>query len=142
MTSEPGAGVQGFTLLEILVALAVVSIAVTIVLQLFSANLRTVYRAQTMTAAAVRAEDRMREILSAPALVEKSWSEASEAGYRWDVSVTEVLKERTDNLPFRLMEIILTIRWSEGQKEKSFTLKSQKMTDKNAGSEKKYAARE
>lgn len=142
MTSKTKAGMRGFTLLEILVALSVMSIAITIVLQLFSANLRTVYRAHTMTAAAIRGEDRMRDILSEPVLLEKSWSERGEDGYRWDISVAEVLKERTDNLPVRLMEVVLTIRWSEGQKEKSFTLKSQKMTDKMAGAEKKYVERD
>lgn len=142
MRRKTEGGTGGFTLLEILVALAVMSIAVTLVLQLFSANLRTVYRAHYMTTAAIRGEDRMREILLEPVLLEKSWSETGEDGYRFDISVAEVLKERTDNLPVRLMEVVLTIHWSEGPKEKSFTLKSQKMMDKNAGSEKKYAARD
>jgi prepilin-type N-terminal cleavage/methylation domain-containing protein len=136
MKSKTLTSVDGFTLLEILVALAVMAIAVTIVVQLFSVNLRSVARAGHMTAAAVRVEDKMREILAEPGLTEKSWSENTEEGYQLDVSITEVLKERTDNLPVKLMEVTLTIHWTEGQKEKSMSLKSQRMTEKmtqNAG---------
>lgn len=123
-------GRGGFTLLEILVALSIMAIAVTVVLQLFSVNLRAVSIAGDMTAASIRGEARIRELLVEPALAETSWSEASEEGYRMDVSISEVLKERTDNLPVKMMEVILTIHWIEGRKEKSLTLKSQKMADK------------
>ncbi len=132
MKSGTQAGAEGFTLLEILVALAIMAIAVTLVLQLFSVNLRAVSKAGDMTSAAIRGEARIREILAEPLPTETSWSEASEDGYRMDVSITEVLKERTDNLPVKMMEAILTIHWVEGQKEKSLTLKSQKIADKIA----------
>ncbi|MCK9196928.1 MAG: prepilin-type N-terminal cleavage/methylation domain-containing protein [Syntrophales bacterium] len=134
------AGAEGFTLLEILVALAIMAIAVTLVLQLFSVNLRAVSIAGDMTSAAIRGEARIREILAEPSLTETSWSETSEDGYRMDVSISEVLKERTDNLPVRLMEVILTIHWMEGRREKSLGLKSQKITDKMAPALKNSAA--
>jgi len=132
MKSGTQAGAEGFTLLEILVALAIMAMAVTVVLQLFSVNLKAVAMAGHMSSAAVRGEARMREILADPSLSEKSWSEATEDGYRLDVAISEVLKERTDNLPVKMMEVILTIRWMEGGREKSFSLKSQKMADKMA----------
>jgi type II secretion system protein I len=132
MKNGTRAGMGGFTLLEILVALAIMAIAVTLVLQLFSVNLRAVSIAGDMTSAAIRGEARIREILAEPSLAETSWREASEDGYRIDVSISEVLKERTDNLPVKLMEVVLTIHWMEGRKEKSVSLKSQKMADKMA----------
>ena len=122
----------GFTLLEILVALAIMAIAITLILQLFSINLRAISSAGDMSAAVVRGEARIREILAEPSLAETSWSETSEDGYRMDVSISEVLKERTDNLPVKMMEVVLTIHWIEGQREKSLSLKSQKMADKIA----------
>jgi type II secretion system protein I len=125
-------GAEGFTLLEILVALAIMAIAVTLVLQLFSVNLRAVSIAGDMTSAAIRGEARIREILAEPSLTETSWSEALADGYRMDISISEVLKERTDNLPVKMMEVSLTIHWIEGRREKSLSLKSQKIADKIA----------
>jgi len=130
MKSTTRAEADGFTLLEILVAMAVMAIAVTLIVQLFSVNLRAVAAARDMTMVAVRAESRMRDILVEPVLKEKSWSEETEDGYRVDTSIAEVQKERTDNLPVKLMEVILTIHWMEGLKEKSLVLKSQKLVDK------------
>ena len=120
----------GFTLLEILVSLAVMAIAVTLVLQLFSTNLRAVARSGDMTSAAVRGDCRIREILAEPSLAETTRSEVTEDGYRMDIAVSEVMKERTDNLPVKLMEVALTIRWMEGIREKSLHLKTMKMVDK------------
>ena len=63
-----------------------------------------------------------------------TWSEETEDGYRMDIAVSEVMKPRTDSLPVKLMEVELTIRWSEGLKEKSLRLKTMKMIDKAAPS--------
>lgn len=83
-----------------------------------------------MASAAVRGDARIREILAEPSLAEKAWGEITEDGYRIDVSVSEVLKERTDNLPVKMMEIVITIRWNEERKEKSYQLKTVKMVER------------
>ena len=124
--------IRGFTLLEVLVALAIMAIATTLVIQLFSADLRAIARSGDVTSAAVRGDSRIREIIAEPPLEEKTWSEATEDGYRMDIAVSEVIKPRTDNLPVKLMEVVLTIRWVEGMKERSLRLKTQKMIDKVA----------
>ena len=125
-------GIKGFTLLEVLVALAIMAIATTLVVQLFSADLRAIASSGDMTSAAVRGDSRIREILAEPSLEENTWSEETEDGYRMDIAVSEVMKPRTDNLPVKLMEVALTIRWIEGMKEKSLRLKTMKMIDKAA----------
>ncbi|MBE0556375.1 MAG: prepilin-type N-terminal cleavage/methylation domain-containing protein [Proteobacteria bacterium] len=123
----------GFTLLEVLVALAIMAIATTLVMQLFSADLRAIAASGGMTSAAVRGDLRIREILADPSLLgENAWSEEGEDGYRMDISVSEVMKPRTENLPARLMEVELTVSWSEGTKGKSLRLKTLKMIDKAA----------
>jgi prepilin-type N-terminal cleavage/methylation domain-containing protein len=123
-------GQKGFTLLEVLVSLAIMAIAITLLLQLFSANLRAVAKSGDMTSATVRGESRIREILAEPSVTETTWSEITEDGYRMDVAISEVMKERTDNLPVKLMEVALTIHWMEGIKEKNLHLKTMKMVDK------------
>lgn len=121
---------RGFTLLEVLVAIALLGIAVAVVLQLFSANLRAIATSGDYVSAATKAEAKMREILDDDELSEKSWSETTDDGYRIDVSINDVLKARTENLQVRLLEIDLIIHWTRETKEKSLTLRTLKMVEK------------
>ncbi|MGE5238662.1 MAG: type IV pilus modification PilV family protein, partial [Chloroflexota bacterium] len=79
---------HGFTLLEVLVAVALLGIAVTVVLQLFSANLRTLAASEDYVAAVTQAEVKMRELLDQESLIETAWTETSEEGHIMDVSIT------------------------------------------------------
>ena len=123
----------GFTLLEVIVAIAILGIAIAVVLQLFSANLRAISVSGDYVAAATRAEVKMREILSDDKLSEKSFSEATQEGYRIDVSITDVIKERTEKLQVKLLEVDLTIHWIQGTKQKSMSLRTLKVVEKIAG---------
>ena len=123
---------SGFTLLEVLVALAIMAIAATLVIQLFAGDLRAIARSGNMTSAAVRGDSRIREIVADPSLEENAWSEEHPDGYRLDIIVSEALKQRTDNLPVKLMEVELTIRWTEGVREKSLRFRTMKMIDRLA----------
>lgn len=122
----------GFTLLEVLVSLSIVAIAVTVVLQLFSADLRAIAASDDYAAAVIKAEMRMREVLDSEDLTETSWSEATPDGYRMDVYVSDVLKERTKDLQVKLLEVGLTTHWIKGTKEKMLTLRTMKMVNKLA----------
>ncbi len=130
MTVSLNSRKKGFTLLEILVALAILGIAITIILQLFSANLRALSVSGNYVSAVTKAEAKMREILDDSNLSEKSWSEVTDDGYRFDASLTETLKDRTENLQVRLLEVALTVQWTEGSKKKSLTLKTMKVVNK------------
>lgn len=121
---------KGFTLLEVLVALAILGIAITVVLQLFSANLRSIAASEDYISAVTTAEARLRDILDDEELSEKSWSETTSDGYRMDVTVSDALTERTDNLQVKALSIDLTIRWVKGVKENSINLKTMKLVEK------------
>ena len=121
---------KGFTLLEVLVALVIMAGAITLILQLFSANLRALAVSGDATVAAAKGDTRLREILAEPSLTATSRHEAAETGYPMEIAIAEVLQERTDNLPVKLMEVVLTIHWREGSKEKKLTLRTMKMVDK------------
>jgi len=120
----------GFTLLEVLVATAILSIAIVVILQLFSANLRAISASGDYVTAATKAEAKMREILDDDNISEKAYSETTTDGYRMDVSITDTLKERTEQLGVRLLEIDLTVRWTKGVKDRSLTLRSMKVRKK------------
>lgn len=121
---------HGFTLLEVLVALALLAIAVTVLIQLFSANLRTIHASEDYVNAIIKANSKLREILSDKELSERSWSEATEDGYTVYVNVYKTFKDRTDDLNVELLEIDLTLKWMTGSKEKSIDLKTMKMMPK------------
>jgi general secretion pathway protein I len=121
---------DGFTLLEVLVALSILGIALTIILQLFSANLRSLSASEDYVSAVTKAEAKMREVLDDKDLSEKSWSEITDDGYRMDVSINETLKDRTDNLQVRALEVALTVYWTRNTKNKSLTLRTMKVVNK------------
>ena len=121
---------EGFTLLEVLVALSIVAIAVTVVLQLYSADLRAISASEDYVSAVLRAEQRMREVFEDDGLSEKAWSETTRDGYKVDVVVSDVQKERTENLQVRLLQVNLTMRWMRGTKEKILTLRTMKIVNK------------
>jgi len=122
---------KGFTLLEVLVATAILGMAIAVILQLFSANLRAISLSGDYVSASMKAEAKMKEILNSDEkIVEKSYSETTNDGYRFDVSITEVLKERTETLQVKLLGIDLTIRWLKGSKERSLTLSTMKVVKK------------
>ena len=131
---RPGSALQrrGFTLLEVLVALAIMATAVTLLMQLFAVDLRAIAASGSLTSATLKGEARIREILAEPLFEERSWSEEGPEGYRMDITVAEEAKPRTEKLPVRLMDVQLVVRWQEGRKERSLLLKTQKLVDRLA----------
>lgn len=121
---------KGFTLLEILVALAILATAVTIIFQLFSAGLRNIAVSEDVVSAAVRAEAKMREVLSNEELTENSWTETTTDGYTFAVNITEALQEKTDSLPVQVLQVDLAITWTKNSKERSLRLKTYKTVNK------------
>ena len=115
---------DGFTLLEVLVALALLGIALTVILQVFSANLRNIASAEDYGYVAALASARMREVIDHEAVSETAWTERTPEGYSIDVSVAEYMKDRTANLPVMLLQVDLTIHWWKGTLEKSLTLRT------------------
>lgn len=120
-------GSDGFTLLEILVAFAVLVVVVTVILQLFSGNLKTLSVSEDYVEATTQAEMKMREILENSALSERTWSETTAEGYKVDVTVAETLEERTKNLSWKMFEIALTVSWQKGKKDKSLSVRTFKL---------------
>ena len=121
---------RGFTLMEIMVALTVMGFAVVYLVQLFSSNLRMIGTSQDYMAALTQAEAVMREIVESDKIDEKSWKEETEQGFQVEVSVSEALKERTENLPIKLLQIEMVFSWEKALRKKSLTLKTLKVVNK------------
>ena len=121
---------RGFTLIEIMVALTVMGFAVVYIVQLFSSNLRMIGTSQDYMIALTQAEAVMREIVESDKIDEKSWKEETEQGFQVEVSVSEALKERTENLPIKLLQIEMIFSWEKALRKKSLTLKTLKVVNK------------
>jgi len=124
--------VDGFTLLEILVAIALLAIALTLVIELFSGSLRNIRASEDYLKAALEAEVSLRKILDDDNLQARTFAEVKEDGYRVETTISEVMKEKTDSLPYRAMEIDLAVKWRKGPKEKVTHLMTVKLVNKSA----------
>jgi Tfp pilus assembly protein PilV len=116
--------------LEVLVALAILGIAVTVIIQLFSANLRALSASEDYVAASLQGAARMRALLDDKDLEEKAWTEISPEGYRLNIAVKESLADRTDLLPVKLLDLVLTIQWTKGDRARSVTFQTLKLVRK------------
>lgn len=119
-------GKSGFTLLEVLVAFVLLATTVTVILQLFSSNIKALSASEDYASAVVRVESKMREILDNEQLSENAWSEETPEGYKFDVIVAKAYETRTKDLPLKVMEIGVTMSWKKGEKNRALTLKTMK----------------
>jgi Tfp pilus assembly protein PilX len=116
--------------MEIMVALAVMGFAVVYLVQLFSSNLRMIGTSQDYMIALTQAEAMMREIVESDKIEEKSWNEQTDQGFQIEVSVAEAQKERTENLPIKLLQIEMNLSWEKALRKKSLTLRTLKVVSR------------
>ena len=115
---------RGFTLLEVLAAVAVLGMALTVIMQLFSANLGGITASDSYLTASMAADAKMREVVAKGDFTERDWSETTEEGYQVDVSIKPAFAERTESLPVQVHEITLSVRFESGAKERTITLRT------------------
>jgi prepilin-type N-terminal cleavage/methylation domain-containing protein len=121
---------HGFTLLEIMVALVLISFTVVSLIELSSTNLRNLASSDDQITALIYANSKMREILDANNIEDKAWNETDDHGYSYAVTIAEILKERTDSLAVKFVEITLVTSWDVGRKRKQIVLKTAQVISK------------
>jgi prepilin-type N-terminal cleavage/methylation domain-containing protein len=121
---------RGFTILEIMVALVLIAVVIVSVVQLSSANLRNLASTNDQVDALVCANAKMREILDLDKIEDKSWNETDDAGYSYEITIAESLKERTDSLAVKIEDITLVTSWIHNDKKKQIVLKTAKVLSK------------
>lgn len=123
-------GTGGFTLLEILVAMALLAVALTLIFQLFSGSLNTIRASEDYLEAACEGEVSLRRVLNNDNLRAGTFTEVTTNGYRVETTISEALREKSDTLRCRVMEIDLAVKWRKGAKEKATHLRTVKLVDK------------
>lgn len=109
-----------------LVALSILGIAVAVVFQLFSANLRGIAASGDYVFASAKAMSKMRELTESEKFSEGALKETTGDGYTVDAKVSKVFNERTDKLQVETYEIDLTVSWTKGIRQKSINFKTLK----------------
>ncbi len=122
---------KGFTLLEIMVSLVLICLVVVSVIQLSSANLRNLASSDERIETLDRANEKMREVLGGNLSEEKTWQETDADGYAYDVTIAETLKERTEGLSVKFMEITLSVRYAKEKGAREVTLKTAKTVSRS-----------
>jgi len=123
-SGEGGKARSGFTLIEVVIALAILGIALTVIIQLFSGGLR-LGRASVEYAKAVNyARMKMEEIAMKPDIQEGNEEGEFDPTYRWQVGVKKMDllslgKDRTITPPVELFQVKVNVLWKSGSKERS-----------------------
>ena len=116
----------GFTLLEVLVAVAIVGIALVAFLRLHLLSLDATIRAQDLTTAVLLAQGRLATMGASPEPGEEEGKfEGPELErFRWSTAVTEHTLEVGSTQPMQLLRVQVTVYWLDGQQQRSYSLET------------------
>ena len=124
----------GFTLLEVMIALAIMGIGLGITMQLFSGSLKAAHKSGQYTDAIFLARQKMEEVLLKTPL-EEGWDSGvfndDFADFSWEVEIKpyEYAAERVkgdlgsdSQMMISMLEIRGKVSWGEGEKEHQLSL--------------------
>ncbi len=124
----------GFTLLEVMVALAILALGLVTVLELFAGSLRIGVKSSRQTQAAIYAQNVMDRVFAQSTLEDGETNGEFPGGYMWRARIQELhpdddrsrLQPNRANQTdlFHLKEIEVQLRWEEDNGPKTFVLKS------------------
>lgn len=131
----------GFTLLEVIIALAILGIGLTVTIELFSGSLRLGWISGEYTKAINYASLKMEEIATQKTVTEGEEEGEFDKTFRWRVGVEKVDilpgdKGTEFKSPAEFYRVRVSVFWKSGSKERSASLESYK-TVKTGVDEKK-----
>ncbi len=114
----------GFTLMEIMVAVMVLAITLTVILQLFSGGLKAERLSEDYTRAVYCARSTMETLLLYEEMTPETLTGECDGGFFWQAGISslapeEKIKTRNNLVPFR---VDLEVNWSPGRGGKKFKL--------------------
>jgi general secretion pathway protein I len=123
-SGEGGKARGGFTLIEVLIALAILGIGLTVIIELFSGGLRLGRASAEYTRAVNYARMKMEEIAMKPNIEEGNEEGEFDPTYRWQVGVKKIDllslgKDQTITPPVEFFQVKVNVLWKSGSKERS-----------------------
>jgi general secretion pathway protein I len=134
--------VKGFTLIEVVVALAILGIGLTIIIELFSGGLRLGRASMEYTKAVNYARMKLEETMAKSAIDEGTQEgESDDKIFRWQMGVQKVDLLSIDKSldykpPVELFKLKIDVFWKSGSKEKSTSVESLKAMKPEEGEKK------
>ncbi|HYA90120.1 MAG TPA: prepilin-type N-terminal cleavage/methylation domain-containing protein [Thermodesulfobacteriota bacterium] len=123
---------KGFTLIEVVVALAILGVGLTVIIELFSGGLRLGRASMEYTRAVNYARVKMEETMAKPTIEEGTQEgESDDKTFRWQMGVKKVDLLSIDKSidykpPVELFQVKIDVFWKSGSKEKSTSVESLK----------------
>jgi general secretion pathway protein I len=120
----------GFTLMEVLVSMAILGIALTLILELFSGGLRSAKISEEYTKAIWYGKAKMEEMLTVQDLTEGVTEGSFDSQYTWRSEVKKSNPKLTAEgdvpltLPIDLYQIIVRVSWASGSGQRSYEVES------------------
>ena len=133
---------KGFTLIEVVVALAILGVGLTVIIELFSGGLRLARTSMEYTKAVNYARIKMEEIAVKQAVEEGTEEgETEDKIFRWQVGVKKVDLLSIDKSvdykpPIELYQVKIDVFWKSGTQEKSMSVESLKAIKPEEGEKK------
>ena len=127
-SARPRARDGGFTLLEVLVALVVLSTTVVAALQLFGGGLRLARTAGDHTEAALLASAKLADL--EPGALTEGEIDGTDGPYHWtrrvtlDPALLPVEPNSPETLRIRLARVSVEVRWGQGRRFELVTLRA------------------
>ena len=124
-------GEKGFTLLEVIVAMALFAAGIVAISRLFTGSLRLSGGARDASAASIYARQRMEEALLVPNPVEGAEQGPFGDKYRWEVATSFVPQE--EEKPYDEIQLRVTVRWDDGVDGRAVDLSATRWRWKGTG---------
>jgi general secretion pathway protein I len=116
---------HGFTLLEVIVALAILGIGFALAMELLAAGVRSAKASEEYTQAVLLARQKMAEVAVTRNLTGSADTGEFGGGFRWASEVKPL--EQEEELPGRLYSIRVRVTWPSRRGEKSVNLQTLRM---------------
>ena len=116
---------HGFTLLEVIIALAILGVTFALAMQLLAAGVRSAKAAEDYTHAALLARQKMGEIVMKPSFEGSADGGELGGGFRWVSEVQPLPQE--EELPALLYRVWVRVTWPGRRGEKSLDLTTLRM---------------
>lgn len=121
----------GFSLLEVLVAFAILAISLGTLFALFSTGFRNVDVARDYNRAVIMAESKLAEIDATQTLTAGVYEGEFDPRYRWSAEISEFLADDVATQPvlqLRIYQVTVTVSWGESPRPRSVVLTTLRTT--------------
>ena len=116
---------SGFSLIEVLVSFVLLSLALTVILQIFSTNLRSMDTVRKQTRALVLAESKLAAVgKEIPLTPGELTGKSGDFNWQLNISLYADQTEEDERGLYGLYDVAMTVNWSQGAETPEFRLRT------------------